>query len=314
MTGPGAARPTGRGALGPLLVALAYLFLAPPAFLLGPLAGMLAFSRPSTFREWAWLGLATIWLGAWLEPAGSVAEQLLRACGVLVTGAFVAISLEWRAPLFRRAVVALGVASVALVLWCAALRLDWHELKTELARDVARSFTDLAHQADTAGGDDTGDLLRQMADGAPTWATLMPALLFLNALVGVALGWWLYHRIATRPLGDPPAPFATFRFSDQVVWLPVVGLALVLLHTPPDIHDAGGNLLLVAMALYAARGLAVVGAGAGRLPRITTAFVTVVALFLLPFVVGGLTLLGLADTWLDFRRRPASPATGGFDR
>ena len=27
--------------------------------------------------------------------------------------------------------------------------------------------------------------------------------------------------------------------------------------------------------------------------------------------LGGLTLLGLADTWLDFRRRMASPATGG---
>ena len=70
----------------------------------------------------------------------------------------------------------------------------------------------------------------------------------------------------------------------------------------------------MAVTLYAARGLAVVGAGAGRLPRVTTAFVTVVALFLLPFVLGGLTLLGLADTWLDFRRRPASPATGGFNR
>ncbi len=275
---------------------------------------MLAFSRPSTFREWAWLGLATVWLGAWLQPSGSVAEQLLRAAGVLVAGAFVAVSLGWRAPLFRRAVLSLALAAVALVLWCVALRLDWHELKTVLARDVARSFTDLARQADAAGGEDTGDLLRQMADGAPMWATLMPGLLFLNALAGVVLGWWLYHRIAARPLGDPPASFATFRFSDQAVWLPVTGLALVLLHTPPEVHDAGGNLLLVAMALYAARGLAVVGAGAGRLPRVTTAFVTVVALFLLPFVVGGLTLLGLADTWLDFRRRPASPATGGFDR
>ena len=275
---------------------------------------MLAFSRPSTFREWAWLGLATLWLGAWLEPSGTVVEQVLRAAGVLVTGAFVAVSLAWRAPLFRRAVVALGLAAVALGLWCAALRLDWPELKSAVARDVARSLTDLATQADAAGGQDSGDLLRQMGNGAATWAALMPALLWLNALAGVVLGWWLYYRIATRPFGDPPAPFATFRFSDQVVWLPVLGLGLVLLHTPPVLHDVGGNLLLVATALYAARGLAVVRAGAGRLPRVTTAFVTVVALFLLPFVLGGLTLLGLADTWLDFRRRPASPATGGFDR
>ncbi len=258
--------------------------------------------------------MTTIWLGAWLQPAGDVVEQLLRAAGVLVAGGFVAVSLGWRAPPFRRAVLAAGLAAVALVLWCVALRLDWHELRMALARDVVRSFEELAKQADAAGGGDTGQLLRQMADGAPMWAALTPALLFLNALAGVLLGWSLYHRIAVRPLGDPPAPFASFRFSDQAVWLPVVALALVLLPVPAPVRDAGANLLLVAVALYAARGLAVVGAGAGRLPRVTTAFVTVVALFLLPFVLGGLTLLGLADTWLDFRRRPASPATGGFNR
>jgi hypothetical protein len=38
----------------------------------------------------------------------------------------------------------------------------------------------------------------------------------------------------------------------------------------------------------------------------------IVAMFLLPFLVGGLTLLGLADTWLDFRRRLATPTAGGF--
>jgi hypothetical protein len=29
----------------------------------------------------------------------------------------------------------------------------------------------------------------------------------------------------------------------------------------------------------------------------------------LPFVLGGLTLLGLADTWVDFRRRLPASAT-----
>jgi len=35
-------------------------------------------------------------------------------------------------------------------------------------------------------------------------------------------------------------------------------------------------------------------------------------MFLLPFVAAGLTLLGLADTWLDFRRRlvPTSATQG----
>jgi hypothetical protein len=46
-------------------------------------------------------------------------------------------------------------------------------------------------------------------------------------------------------------------------------------------------------------------------PGAVLAALAVVTIFLLPFVMGGLTLLGLADTWLDFRRRIATPATGG---
>jgi hypothetical protein len=71
----------------------------------------------------------------------------------------------------------------------------------------------------------------------------------------------------------------------------------------------GSNLLLVWSVLYAARGLAVFSAGSQRVPALVIATLSVVAMFLLPFVLGGLTLLGLADTWLDFRRRLATSAT-----
>jgi hypothetical protein len=77
----------------------------------------------------------------------------------------------------------------------------------------------------------------------------------------------------------------------------------------PGWRALGGNLLLVWSALYAARGLAVFSAGSQRVPRTVIATLSVVAMFLLPFVLGGLTLLGLADTWLDFRRRLATSTT-----
>ena len=66
--------------------------------------------------------------------------------------------------------------------------------------------------------------------------------------------------------------------------------------------------------LYAVRGLAIVLAQAGGVAGPVAAVLGFVAVFLLPFVVGGLTLLGLADTWLDFRRRFSAPSTGGLDR
>ena len=49
----------------------------------------------------------------------------------------------------------------------------------------------------------------------------------------------------------------------------------------------------------------------------TASIVTVLALvglLLWPFAAGGLLLLGLADSWVDFRRRLESPPTGGRER
>jgi len=105
-----------------VLIAFAYLLLAPPGFLLGPLGGLLALSRPSTLREWAWLVVSLGAMGAWLAPAGDAPEQLLRASTVLVTGGFLAMTLAWKGPAFRRALAALAIAGAALVTWCVAFQ------------------------------------------------------------------------------------------------------------------------------------------------------------------------------------------------
>jgi hypothetical protein len=143
-------------------------------------------------------------------------------------------------------------------------------------------------------------------------AQLYPALMALGAIAGLRLAWAWYHRIAARPVGPPPLPFVAFGFSDQMVWGWVVALSLYLFG-PGGWHAAGANLLLVWAALYAVRGLAVFSAGSARVPGPVIATLAVISMFLLPFVAGGLLLLGLADTWLDFRRRLATPSTGGFD-
>jgi uncharacterized protein YybS (DUF2232 family) len=143
---------------------------------------------------------------------------------------------------------------------------------------------------------------------------LYPALLALAGIAGLRLAWSWYHRLAVHPLGAPPAPFRAFSFSDQLVWGWVIALALALAPVPEPWQVAGANLLLVLGVLYAARGLAVALAQTGGVAGPVAVVLGLVTLFLLPFVVGGLTLLGLADTWLDFRRRLATPSTGGFDR
>jgi hypothetical protein len=152
-------------------------------------------------------------------------------------------------------------------------------------------------------------LLDEMSAMVRTIASFYPALLILGTLAGLSLAWVWHRRIAQRPLGPPPAGFSAFEFSDQLVWGWVVGLALCLLPLPGLWRLVGANLLMVWAVLYALRGLAVFSVGSRRVPGPVIATLTIIAMFLLPFVVGGLTLLGLADTWLDFRRRLAASAT-----
>ena len=79
----------------------------------------------------------------------------------------------------------------------------------------------------------------------------------------------------------------------------------------PRIEDTlVSQILSAAVATPMAIGLTALGAMV-TVTRWVLAAVTLASMFLLPFVLGGLTLLGLADTWLDFRRRLATPATGG---
>jgi hypothetical protein len=164
-----------------------------------------------------------------------------------------------------------------------------------------------------AGLAGSSEMSAQMSAMADTVSILYPGLLALAAIAGLRLAWAWYHRIADRPVGAPPAPFSDFGFSDQLVWGWVIGMAMALVPEPASIRLIGANVLLVWSALYAARGLAVFVTGARRTPKSVLTALALVTLVLLPFVLCGLTMVGLADTWLDFRRR-LTPATGGYDR
>ena len=190
------------------------------------------------------------------------------------------------------------------------LGVRWTELRQSIQLDLAE--IDRLARAQWSGMSGAGEALADLAGMADTLATLYPGLLALAAIAGLRLAWSWYHRIAERPIGPAPAPFTAFSFNDQMVWGLVIGIALLLLPLPV-LRGVGDNLVLVWAALYAVRGMAVFAAIAGRVPVPVLVALVVVTLLLLPFVIGGLTLLGLADTWLDFRRR-LTPVTGGFER
>ncbi|MFL5402583.1 MAG: DUF2232 domain-containing protein [Gemmatimonadales bacterium] len=287
-----------------ILLLVGYLIFAPPVLLFGPLAGLLILTRPATMREWLWLVVTTVWTLLWLNQGGDLASQFARAGAVLLIGTFVALTVWRPSARFSRALTATALAAAALIVWMWHFDVSWSAVQRGVESDLWASNRELLVRLGGSGTSPaTQGLFNEMAAMVRTVGAFYPALLFLASLAGLRLAWSWYHRLARRPVGPAPAPFAAFHFSDQLVWGWVVGLSLCLLPLPPVWSAVGGNLLLVWSVVYAVRGLAVFSAGSRRVPVAVMATLTVVAMFLLPFVLGGLTLLGLADTWLDFRRR-----------
>jgi hypothetical protein len=293
-----------------LLALAGFLLLAPPVFVFGPLAGLLLVSRPATAREWLWLVAGAAWSALWLQQIGGVGAQVTRAAAVLICGTFLALTLWQPSNGVGRAVAATATAGAALGLWMWRLGIGWTRLIDGVNQELSQYESVVRNQWRTAGAPQ--ELIDQAGAMVHSASQLYPGLLALAGIAGLRLAWSWYHRLAVHPLGAPPAPFRTFGFSDHLVWGWVLGLALTLVPVPEPWRLAGANLLLVLVVLYAPRGLAVVLTQAGGVAGPVGVVLGFIAVFLLPFVVGGLTLLGLADTWLDFRRRLSTPSTGGF--
>ena len=146
---------------------------------------------------------------------------------------------------------------------------------------------------------------------------LAPALLVLESLLALGIGWATYHRMSRVRIGPPLSALRQVRFNDQLVWGLVVGATLVLLPTLSEWRAVGANVLCVFGTLYALRG---VGVLTWWIPDRFAAFAPLLLLVLVP-LLGPITVLvvmvlvtfalGLGDTWRDFRadagsRRPGS--------
>jgi hypothetical protein len=287
---------------------------------LGPLAGMLLVSRPSSGREWFWLAASGALLALSLK-GGGLAEGFVRSTGIFIAGTFVALSVWRPRDLFRRAVLATGTGLVSAVLLASLFGAGWESVEQALERGLREAFLAQARLADASGfGPGVVEALRDMARGAGDSASFYPALLALTGMTGCVLGWRWFRLVADRAPDADGETFASFRFSDHAVWILIGALAVTLLPAGgPRVFGASietwaENLLAVMVALYVARGLAVFAAASRRTPRRIVTVLGLVGLLLWPFAAGGLLLLGLADSWVDFRRRLESPPTGGRER
>jgi Predicted membrane protein (DUF2232) len=267
----------------------------------------------------ALIGLAlSVWI--LLQPAGSPGtpyDQMARGWAVLLAASFGLVSLwSTTSPFFVRALAAVALATgigflIALSAPSGIARFQ-HAAGEEFTRRVSGTIDKIQQSMDTPEW-------KQLAEKMPaldTWndeseaamraipdrtASLLPALLALESLAALALGWGIFQRLSPVKIGPPLSPLTEFRFNDQLVWGVAVGTTLCLLPAFADGRNAGLNLLVFFGVLYLIRGLGVLAwIARGR-------YAVIVILSLIPQVcimLGVLALaLGLGDTWLDLRRR-----------
>lgn len=314
MAPPDGGPPQARGILGPALLLAAYLLAAWPVhmgFFFLPLAGLLALAHPRSLREYGWLGVGLFWAVLWLPRPGPMHLQAVKAGVVMATGGLVALRLA-RPALGPGAasLAAVGLGALGTLFWSAGLGLGWEAMEASALREGWATYRTLLREA--AGANPV--LLRSLRSGIGPAAALFPGLAALMALAGLRLAWGWHRRIARTPLEPAPGGLRAFRFEDQLVWALALALALVLFVPAGPGAALGQNLLLVFGALYAVRGLGVTATLAAGLPRFIAVLLATSALLLFPFAATGLFVLGVADTWVDFRRRLAPSLPGGQDR
>jgi hypothetical protein len=235
---------------------------------------------------------------------------VLKGWTVVASGSFLLLALDPRRRTVDSAVTAALTASLATLAWMRAFRVDLSAVVADALRSVWATYRAL--------GDAAPGLRAQFSsasDSAGAAAVVFPGAVMLFGIIGLLVAWRWYQLLADAPAGPSQGQFRDFRFSDHFVWLLVLGMAGTVAQLSGALAGTASwpaNLLVVFAGLYAARGMAVVRwlatnwAARPTLPFPLLLAALVFVLFLLPFVLAGLLGIGLADTWLDFRRRAAA--------
>ncbi len=308
-----------------------------PLILVLPMLAVCALVGWAAGGHW-WVALAWVALAAWAvllapgPPGASTAYvSLERGWAVLLAAGFglVSMAVASEVRLFSRALVAIVIAGVLAIGAFAGSPLPASTVMRTIDRDIARrsalaqsawSQTTAMPQYKSMSGTISDPAERveferagqSMMVDMPTreGRRFFPALLGLESLCALALGWALYHRLSRTRIGLPLARLRDFRFNDQLVWGVIVGAVFLVTPHLGAWRTVGANLTLFFGTLYAVRGMGVLAwfLRSVKLGVLTLIAVALLAGMLAPALALGLGLIGLGDTWEDWRAK-ARPTT-----
>lgn len=228
-----------------------------------------------------------------------------RGWAILLGGWFVALTLRWPASSFAGRALGSLAGSLSVAALVAAVRPGSWEVLDWLVADRVRSGVATALQAFRVLQDQDAvppALVATVYETAELQARIFPAMIGLASVAALGVAWWMYQRLA-RGENAGLGPVREFRFNDQLVWLFIGGLGLLLLGGEGGWSRAGSNAVVFMGALYALRGIGVVLFFSGGLSAAGAILLALGLLFLAPVVLVSALVIGLGDTWLDLRER-----------
>jgi len=249
----------------------------------------------------------------WLVQPGTLPEQLLRASVVVAGTVFALMSRYTRSTTTHRVILAVSVTGIAMINLIYALGSSWQELLWWVERDAARQSVlvrQILFAFSSRGGEVDSQMVTVLDQSIRFVTDFYPALLALQLMAGLALAAAISHGTAAEAAGVPPRTFAQLRFNDNLGWVTIGLLAVMLLPFTAPARQGVANLLLVLGVLYALRGIAVGIAGMRRAGIDSGAVLVlciVLGLLILPISLAGAILLGIVDTRIDLRERWAPP-------
>ena len=225
-----------------------------------------------------------------------------RGWAVLVGGGFVALTLRWPDRSFLgRALGAVAAGSVVTSGLLLAGSGRWEVLDWMMGSRIRSEV--LTGLSIIRSGDEPlpESLVSGIYSMMELQVTLFPASLALASVASLGVAWWVYTSLSEGSDGGL-APLRRFRFHDQLVWLLIGGLALVLFGGGAW-ERAGWNALVFMGALYAMRGAAVAVFLAGGVSFVWALVLAAALLFLWPVMAVSAAVVGLGDTWLRVREK-----------
>lgn len=245
-------------------------------------------------------------------PARGGIWYLERGWAVLLAGCFVVLTMRWpRSRCFTRALAAVAATGALAGLMLILQPGSWSMVEWLVTDQLMRTFSFTVQTLAEINSDaaiSSADL-NSLLEGAAQLGRHFPALLGLSSLAGLAFAWWAYVRLSAGS-GLGLRPLREFRFNDHLVWLLLIGLALIVLGAGEGWTSAGSNAVVFMGGLYVLRGAAVLLFLNGGVTVLGFVWLALGMVFMWWVLIPGALVVGVGDTWLDIRSKAKANAAG----